>query len=100
MQKAQARDTAKHWADLQAIMQEELLREQAEDQAWWDSLDSVGRAQALRQVSKLIYQAEVEDRGSYRHAMYDIFQVDYCDGISHYIALHNLLSKALDNQPS
>lgn len=72
------------------------MQEQAEDQAWWDSLDMDGRARALRQVSKLIHRAEVQDRGSYRHAMYEVFDVDYSDGMNHYITLHNLIYRGLE----
>jgi hypothetical protein len=74
-------------------------RTKAEDQAWWDSLSMEERARAFRQVVSLIYKSEVEDRGSYRHAMYDIFNVDYVDGLScHYMELHNLIYQALEAQ--
>lgn len=74
-------------------------RMKAEDQAWWDSLSMEERARAFRQVVSLIYKSEVEDRGSYRHAMYDVFNVDYVDGLScHYMELHNLIYQALEAQ--
>lgn len=76
--------------------QVEEKRCQAEDQAWWDSLDEEGRARALRQVAKLIHKADIEDRGSYRHAMYDIFDIDYCDGLAHYMELHNAIYRGLE----
>jgi len=70
-------------------------REQAEDQAWWDSLDYEQRAQAFRQVCKLMYKAEIVDRGTYRWAVYDIFGLEYGDGLDHYMTLHNLIGKGL-----
>lgn len=72
------------------------LREQAEDQAWWDSLNGEERARALRQVTKLMHKAEIKDRGSYRHAMYSVFGIDYCDGMAHYIELHNAIYRGLE----
>lgn len=72
------------------------LREQAEDQAWWDSLNGEERARALRQVAKLMHKAEIKDRGSYRHAMYSVFGIDYCDGMAHYIELHNAIYRGLE----
>ncbi len=69
----------------------------AEDDAWWDSLTMEGRAQAFRQVCKLIYRADINDRGSYRYGVYDIFNVDYVDGMKHYMAIHNAISKALSS---
>lgn len=72
------------------------LREQAEDQAWWDSLNGEERARALRQVAKLMHKAEIKDRGSYRHAMYSVFGIDYCDGLAHYMELHNAIYRGLE----
>jgi len=70
----------------------------AEDQAWWDSLTMDERAQAFRQICKLIYKADVKDKGSYRYAMYDIFNIDYGDGLKHYMQIHNLISHAVDGE--
>ena len=68
----------------------------AEDDAWWDSLDCDGKSQAFRQITKLMHKAEVLDKGSYRYAMYDIFNLDYGDGLSHYMMLHNLIHQGLE----
>jgi hypothetical protein len=70
----------------------------AEDQAWWDSLTMDERAQAFRQICKLIYKADITDKGSYRYAMYDIFNIDYGDGLKHYMQIHNLISRAVDDE--
>jgi len=48
-------------------------------------------------VCKLIYRADINDRGSYRYGVYDIFNVDYVDGMKHYMAIHNAISKALSS---
>jgi len=93
----------KEWMDspeLQALRkawQEAEKLQNAEDDAWWDSLTMEARAQAFRQVCKLLYKADVEHKGSYRYAVYDIFNVDYIDGMSHYMALHNSINKALSS---
>jgi hypothetical protein len=75
------------------------LVQSAEDDAWWDSLTMDERARAFRQICKLIYKADVKDKGSYRYAMYDIFNIDYGDGLKHYMQLHNLISRAVDDEP-
>jgi hypothetical protein len=72
------------------------LVQSAEDQAWWDSLTMDERARAFRQVCKLMYKADVKDRGSYRYALYDVFNIDYGDGLKDYMHLHNLISQGLD----
>lgn len=74
------------------------LIQSAEDDAWWDSLSMDERAQAFRQICKLIYKADVKDKGSYRYAMYDIFNIDYGDGLNHYMHLHNLISRGIDDE--
>ena len=68
----------------------------AEDDAWWDSLDYDGKSQAFRQITKLMHKAEVLDRGSYRYAIYDVFGLDYGDGLTHYMQLHNLIGQGID----
>lgn len=82
---------------IREMFRQDELKQAAEDQAWWDSLTMEGRAQALRQVARLIYKAEVVDKGSYRHAMYEVFGIDYGDGLAHYMALHNYISKGMEN---
>ena len=68
----------------------------AEDDAWWDSLDYDGKSQAFRQITKLMHKAEVLDRGSYRYAIYDVFGLDYGDGLTYYMQLHNLIGQGID----
>ena len=73
-------------------------------EGWYDyhqnealnSLNSDDKSQAFRQIIKLMYKAEVLDRGSYRYAMYDIFELDYGDGLAHYMQLHNLIHQGLE----
>jgi hypothetical protein len=67
----------------------------ANDDAWWDSMDCDGKSQAFRQITKLMYKAEVLDKGSYRYAIYDVFGLDYGDGLTHYMQLHNLIGQSL-----
>lgn len=81
---------------LREAWQAEESKSQAEDQAWWDSLDAEARARCFRQMAKLMHNAEVRDRGSYRYAVYDIFGVDYCDGLAHYMELHNAIYRGLE----
>jgi hypothetical protein len=71
-------------------------RQKAEDDAWWDSLDYDGKSQAFRQIVKLMHMAEVIHKGSYRHALYEVFGLEYGDGLAYYMQLHNLIVQALD----
>lgn len=85
--------------EMKALLQvwrEAELKEKAEDDAWWDSLDLEERGRAFRQIAKLMHRAEVETRGSYRHAMYEVFGLEYADGLNHYMRLHNLIFLGLE----
>ena len=73
-------------------------RQNAEDDAWWDSLNYDGRSQAFRQIIKLMYKAEVLDRGSYRYALYEIFGLEYGDGLTHYMQLHNFIGQGIETE--
>jgi hypothetical protein len=68
----------------------------AEDDAWWDSLNRDGKSQAFRQITKLMHKAEVLDKGSYRYAIYDVFGLDYGDGLTHYMQLHNFIGQGIE----
>lgn len=101
MEEDNQKQSLKEWMDspeLQALRkawQESEKRQNAEDDAWWDSLNYDGKSQAFRQITKLMYRAEVTDRGSYRYALYDIFGLDYGDGLTYYMQLHNLIHQGL-----
>lgn len=81
---------------LREVWRKAEIEERAADDAWWHSLDSENRGRAFRQIVKLMHRAEVEDRGSYRHALYEVFNLDYSDGLTHYMRLHNLIWLGLD----
>lgn len=81
---------------LRQAWQESEARQNAEDDAWWDSLSYAEKGQAFRQIVKLMHKAEVAERGSYRYALYDVFGLDYGDGLAHYMRLHNLIYLGLE----
>ncbi len=101
MEKDSQKQSFKEWMnspELKAFRQAWQASEKqqnAEDDAWWDSLDYDGKSQAFRQITKLMYNAEVTGRGSYRYALYDIFGLEYGDGLTYYMQLHNLIHQGL-----
>jgi hypothetical protein len=84
--------------ELREAWNEAERQQNAEDDAWWDSLNYDGKSQAFRQIVKLMYKAEVKDKGSYRYAIYDVFGLDYGDGLTHYMQLHNLIGQGLESE--
>ena len=72
-----------------------LEREEHErkNDAWWNELTEEEREYAFYAVMKRVYQAEIIDKGSYRHALYGVFGFDmgmYKRGMDcGYMAIHN-----------
>lgn len=65
---------------------------------WWNNLSEKEREDAFFAVTSRIFQAEVEDRRSYRGSMYGVFGFEpsmYAMGMeSGYFAIHNMLFDA------
>lgn len=82
----------------------DLARQENEKdvESFWNGLSYEDKLRAFYAVTKRIYKAEVEDRGSYRYALYDVFGFGadaYMIGMDcHYLDLHNLLFDAVNKQ--
>jgi hypothetical protein len=76
-------------------MEKSRLKYEAENNAWWDGLTEEEREDAFYAVCKRIHKAELEQRGSYRYALYDVFGFDmgmYGRGMDcGYMAIHNAI---------
>ena len=64
-----------------------------DNDTWWNGLTEQEREDAFYAVVKRIHKAEIEDCGSYRWALYDVFDFDpgmYMKGMDcGYMNLHN-----------
>lgn len=71
-----------------------------ENDAWWNGLTEQEREDAFYAVCKRIWQADGEDRGSYRYALYDVFGFDpgmYGRGMDcGYMSIHNAIFDGQD----
>ena len=71
-----------------------------DNDTWWNGLSEKEREDAFYAVIKRMYRAEVNDRGTYRWALYDVFGFDmgmYGRGMDcGYMALHNIIFDGLD----
>jgi hypothetical protein len=80
-----------------AVYQEDREREVV---AWWEALAEEEREKAFYAVCRLIYKADVVDRGTYRYALYNTFGFDegmYMDGMNcNYMELHNFIQYGID----
>ena len=69
---------------------------------WWNGLTEQEREDAFYAVVKRIHKAELQDRGSYRWALYDVFGFDpgmYVRGMDcGYMDIHNAIFDGEDLQ--
>lgn len=73
---------------------QELIRQEAvEMDQWWDDLSQEDQMRAFYSVVKRLVKGEIEDRGSYRYILYDVFGFDaesYMLGMNcGFMELHN-----------
>ena len=80
-------------AALDQLFEEIRVDYDNEANTWWDSLSQDDQQLAFYSVVKRIYKGEIEDRGSYRHVLYNVFDFDssaYVMGMDcGFLELHN-----------
>ena len=82
---------------------EQIQKEyEAENDAWWNGLTEKEREDAFYAVMKRIHKAEIQDEGTYRYTLYDVFGFDggmYMQGMDcGYMELHNAICDGTDYQ--
>lgn len=81
--------------ELREAQQKAHAEYEAKNDEWWNGLTEEEREDAFYAVIKRMYKAEVEDRGSYRWALYDVFGFDpgmYSRGMDcGYMSMHNMI---------
>lgn len=86
--------------ELREIQQAARAEYEAKNDEWWNGLTEEEREDAFYAVIKRMYKAEVEDRGTYRWALYDVFGFDpgmYGRGMDcGYMSLHNIIYDGLE----
>jgi len=87
-------------SDLGQEQEKERILEEHRIDTWWDGLSEKEREDAFYSVCKRIYQSEIKDRGTYRWALYDVFNFGgnmYVQGMDcGFMALHNAISDGED----
>lgn len=86
--------------EIQKAFQEASAQYKADAEKFWDNLSEDDKLYAFYSVCKRIYHGDVEQRGSYRYVLYDVFDFgpeSYIVGMDcNYMTLHNLLGAAVD----
>lgn len=82
-----------YFSELSEALEAERKSYEAQNEEWWNNLSQSEREDAFYAVCKRIHKAELEDKGSYRYALYDVFGFDegmYARGMDcGYMNIHN-----------
>lgn len=83
------------WENMRKAFKEAREAYEKDAESFWNSLPYDDKLKVFHAVVKRIYKAEIEDQGSYRYALYDVFGFDadaYVIGMDcGYFDLHNAL---------
>lgn len=86
-------DILKSLDELSRDFNEAMKRIEDNQEAYWNSLSKDEQLKVFCAVVRRIYQAEIVDQGSYRHALYGVFGFgpeSYGQAqIAGYLAIHN-----------
>lgn len=92
--------TLKELSDIGQKFEQFQKEYETENDAWWNGLTKKEREDAFYAVVKRIHKAEIQDQGSYRYALYDVFGFDgemYMQGIEcGYMSLHNTIGDGVE----
>lgn len=66
-------DQANALTEIQQAFKESSEAYEKEAEAFWESLSYEGKLKAFYSVVRRIHKAEIEDQGSYRWSLYDVF---------------------------
>lgn len=96
MEKESMEDLENTLEKLRIAFEEERIRYEGENSIWWDSLTLEEQEHAFYAVVKRIYQSEIVDQGSFRWALYDVFNFGpemYSRAMNcGYLELHNAIN--------
>jgi hypothetical protein len=85
--------------ELRRLRAQQTKRIAQEDYEWWNELSYEDKLRAFRSVCRRIQQADIIERGSYRHALYEVFGFDadsYVDGMDcGYMDIHNFIQEGM-----
>ena len=97
MTKKSLRDTLAELSELQEDIEKETEREMDE---WWNAMSKDDQMKAFYSVMKRLVDGELEQKGSYRYVLYDVFGFgpeSYMLGMMcGYMALHNSINRDVE----
>ena len=89
-------------AKLSQEMEKNRVEHEAKADEWWDNISQEERELAFFSVCKRIHESELQDGGTYRHALYDVFGFGgnmYMHGMNcGFMAIHNAIGDGEEYQ--
>ena len=86
--------------DIADMQHKRTAEYQLENDEWWNNLTESEREHAFYAVVKRIIQGIIEENGSYRHVLYNVFEFQqdmYGAGMDcGYMSIHNLIKYGID----
>lgn len=83
------------WQDASDQFNEVMKQIENESEEYWNSLSKQDQLKAFCAVSRRIYKGEIEERGSYRYVLYQVFGFGpeaYAQAqMSGYLSIHNAI---------
>jgi len=85
----------KEISEISEIFNKAMKEVEDESEAYWESLTDEQQLQVFCAVCRRIYQAEIVDQGTYRHALYQVFGFGpeaYAPAqLAGYLSIHNAI---------
>lgn len=95
-------DRLKSLEEISKIFNEAMAEVEKESEDFWNSLSKEDQLKAFCAISRRIYKGEIEDRGTYRYVLYDVFGFGpeaYAPAqLAGYLTIHNAIYEGVDNE--
>jgi hypothetical protein len=92
------RDALSELSEIGQTIQDAMESIERDEEAWWNSLSSDQQISALCCVSRRIYKGDIQDNGTYRYVLYNVFGFgpeSYARAqMAGYLAIHNSIVTA------
>jgi hypothetical protein len=86
-------DRLKALDEISKIFNEAMAEIEKDSEDYWNSLSKEDQLKAFCAISRRIYKGEIEERGSYRYVLYDVFgfgpEAYAAAQMAGYLTIHN-----------
>jgi hypothetical protein len=95
-------DALKALEELSKIFNEAMAEVEKESEDFWNSLSKEDQLKAFCAISRRIYKGEIEDKGTYRYVLYNVFgfgpDAYAAAQLAGYLTIHNAIYDGVDNE--